>query len=1004
MKKIRNVLRSLSGRTLTADALNITSLPRSLQLLLTRVASSPEFIVDLSASGQLCATIKNEIAQSSGNPVTSVHFLRLLVQTTAKTGIEGQVIKALLFADLCIANNVSSLSFIVPFCSEDGVLPALSKVASGHKSWKSFKAELHRCLYGWKTMFPQLSGFNVAYTKSAIEEGEYLALVPDYVKDFQASLLTCDSTMPYHLIDSIRRTCDSSHHETSPKPNRTAVTPDQVQHFLALLVRVLELSGDNRLIHLLTHCLRKEVTALDKTASSKLLFRVDSIETKLISTFIRTTCGQFHEQAVGNPIRNTIQDMLRLCVEDESNLDMTEVAGKNTFKAQLDSFVNCISEAIIHMSEPLSALFAILTDLLLRPDSYSRFVSAPGSSLPSSDSEDQQGRGLVDGILSADVWNLEQVSEKQQTNVLNAINNILILRYLSSILISPEAWGIIPEPTSDAIRKRLVLISKCLQNIASGVPFGARDSVLNYLDPEIPCYHNTYRRAVISAVQQMQVRCFSSPVYSLASTNGNNVSPSRTGPIISYLTLHPMVRISAHMLTRDLEDLHSLAVTFGVATTPQGGLRYRRSSRLKRHSSFLNPSTERPIKNLQGTVLDVKRVESPPNQQPGWIVGSSTATMGEQPAEDTVKRSIPDILSVTTETSSTAKSVVNAMHSFGSPSPSIGSSVSPSAFRMSFSGADPTVDATTVKNAEIHIQSDTVRQIDIKRSVSAPQRSGGADAVEHQASHDTTTLISAINDLKMENVELRTLVHQLSSQFREEQGKTRFLESEIIGLRKDFSDLLKFHEEQQYQQQQQSYRNVPRSTLSDDKENSETIQSPSGSSLLSPKSVRESESPSRTKTQEIMQTLLKYKVTNSETFTKYQPETYLHLSPRSQRLDELGLHRTYSTPSNFCKSDLVSTHNKRHPNTQTNTFGLQTDSQVPSFSDVYRGRKQSPTHRKIQSVNSYQPVPSYSGFSKLPLYSTYDPLSLQEAYRDLSFVDRRLMGLRKDHMKPVHFK
>eukprot|EP00743_Colponemidia_sp_Colp-15_P008084 GILK01008760.1.p1 GENE.GILK01008760.1~~GILK01008760.1.p1 ORF type:complete len:997 (+),score=156.57 GILK01008760.1:168-3158(+) len=996
MKKIRNVLRSLSGRTLTVDALNINSLPRALQLLLTRVASSPEFIVDLSASAQLCATIRNEIAQSSGNPVTSVHFLRLLVQTTAKTGIEGQVIKALLFADLCIANNVSSLSFIVPFCSEDGVLPVLSKVASGHKSWKSFKAELHRCLYGWKTMFPQLSGFNVAYSKSAIEEGEYLALVPDYVKDFQASLLTCDSTMPYHLVDSMRRTCDASYRETSPKPNRTAVTSDQVQHFLALLVRVLELSGDNRLINLLTHCLRKEVTALDKTASSKLLFRVDSIETKLIATFIRTTCGQFHEQAVGNPIRNTIQDMLRLCAEDESSLDMTEAPGKNSFKAQLDSFVICISEAVIHMPEPLSALFAVLTDLLLRPDSYSRFISAPGSSLPSSDSEDQQGRGFGD---PADVWNLEQASEKQQTNVLNAVNNILILRYLSSILISPETWGIIPEPTSDAIRKRLVLISKCLQNIASGVPFGARDSVLNYLDPEIPGYHNTYRRAVISAIQRMQVKCFSSPIYSLASTNGNNVSPSRTGPIVSYVTLHPMVLVSPHMLTRDVEDLHSLAVAFGIATTPQGGLRYRRSSRLKRHSSFLNPSTERPFKNPQGTVADVKPLELPPNQQLTWTVGNLTATTGEK-SGDRSEANVPEIVSVTSETSSTPKSVVIA----ADVSPVKGSSVSPSAFRMSFSGTEATVDATAVRNAEIQLHSDAVPQLDIKRSVSSSQRSGGVDSAEHQVSPDTTTLMCAINDLKMENGELRTLVNQLLSQFREEQGKTRFLESELFGLRKDFSDLLKFQEEQHYQEQQQSYQTLPRTIFSNDKENSETIQSPSGSSLPSPQSVRESESPSRTKTQEIMQTLLKYKVTNSETFTKYQPETYLHLSPRNERLDEPGLHRTYSTPSNIRTSSLVPTYNKSHLHTQTNAFAFQTDSRVPSFSDVYRGRKQSPTHRRIHSVNSYQPVQAHTGSSTLPLYSTYDPLSLREAYRDLSLVDRRLMGLRKDHMKPVHFK
>ena len=66
-----------------------------------------------------------------------------------------------------------------------------------------------------------------------------------------------------------------------------------------------------------------------------------------------------------------------------------------------------------------------------------------------------------------------------------AVSGFIFLRLLCPAILNPRQFNLISEPPSPAANRSLVMVAKCLQNLANLVEFGVKESYMEVVNPFI---------------------------------------------------------------------------------------------------------------------------------------------------------------------------------------------------------------------------------------------------------------------------------------------------------------------------------------------------------------------------------------------------------------------------------------------------------------------------------------------------------------------------------------
>jgi neurofibromin 1 len=133
--------------------------------------------------------------------------------------------------------------------------------------------------------------------------------------------------------------------------------------------------------------------------------------------------------------------------------------------------------------------------------------------------------------------------------------SFLFLRYLCPIIVSPHAFGIFPEPPSPHVSRTLVLLSKIINALASGVHFGAKEEYMTDMNP----FLDEFRPMVVRYFEQVMALPgpSSAPTRKSSLIKILNPEDSQTfddvGPV-SYDLSTPSVMSHLHFLTSLTSD------------------------------------------------------------------------------------------------------------------------------------------------------------------------------------------------------------------------------------------------------------------------------------------------------------------------------------------------------------------------------------------------------------------------------------------------------------------
>ena len=84
-----------------------------------------------------------------------------------------------------------------------------------------------------------------------------------------------------------------------------------------------------------------------------------------------------------------------------------------------------------------------------------------------------------------------------------AVSGFIFLRLLCPAILNPRQFNLISEPPSPAANRSLVMVAKCLQNLANLVEFGVKESYMEVVNPFI--LKNKERMVVF--LDHLSVRC-----------------------------------------------------------------------------------------------------------------------------------------------------------------------------------------------------------------------------------------------------------------------------------------------------------------------------------------------------------------------------------------------------------------------------------------------------------------------------------------------------------------
>ena len=179
---------------------------------------------------------------------------------------------------------------------------------------------------------------------------------------------------------------------------------------------------------------------IQKESETNTLFRMNSLTTTLMDQYMRATCDSFLETALREPLRKVF-DTKQSCELNPSKLESLQEACANA--EHLLSLLDTVVESIFHSVDscPLTVRF-------------------------------------ICGCLQRSVtskWPLDPLVKSR------VVGSFIFLRLICPAILNPRQFGLIDDTPSEVAARSLVLIAKCLQNLANLIEFGVKVSLSGYL-------------------------------------------------------------------------------------------------------------------------------------------------------------------------------------------------------------------------------------------------------------------------------------------------------------------------------------------------------------------------------------------------------------------------------------------------------------------------------------------------------------------------------------------
>ncbi|XP_077291075.1 RAS p21 protein activator vap isoform X2 [Arctopsyche grandis] len=198
---------------------------------------------------------------------------------------------------------------------------------------------------------------------------------------------------------------------------------------------------DNRAPELIRELLQAEVA---READTPTLFRATTLCTTLMDIYMKADCHGFLQAAVSETVQKLMES------KQSAELNPTK----------MDSPDDACSNA--------EFLLLILDEITL-----SIFLS--------SDACPRSVRFLCGCLQRAVVakWPNERFVRTR------VVSGFIFLRLICPSLLSPRAWGLVSEPPPPSATRSLIMVAKCLQNLANLVEFGGKEPYMEVVNPFI---------------------------------------------------------------------------------------------------------------------------------------------------------------------------------------------------------------------------------------------------------------------------------------------------------------------------------------------------------------------------------------------------------------------------------------------------------------------------------------------------------------------------------------
>ncbi|RWS24493.1 ras GTPase-activating protein 1-like protein, partial [Leptotrombidium deliense] len=227
---------------------------------------------------------------------------------------------------------------------------------------------------------------------------------------------------------------------------------------------------------LLKAMIEREIKRETETST---LFRMNSLTTTLMDQYMRSTCNDFLKKALQDSIQR-VMETRQSCELNPSRLDSLNEACANAehLLTLLDDVVDGIFHAVEACPRPLRFICGCLQRAVAAKWSNDPFVKT-------------RVVGYVyyhvSFILSKrdNVRNDEQSFELLIQLLFYVIRGFIFLRLVCPAILNPRQFNLINDTPSEVAARSLILIAKCLQNLANLVEFGTKEPWMEVVNPFI---------------------------------------------------------------------------------------------------------------------------------------------------------------------------------------------------------------------------------------------------------------------------------------------------------------------------------------------------------------------------------------------------------------------------------------------------------------------------------------------------------------------------------------
>jgi len=198
---------------------------------------------------------------------------------------------------------------------------------------------------------------------------------------------------------------------------------------------------DKKEADLLSTLNRLEVDREDETTT---LFRGASLSTALMDVYMKSVCTDFLHSAIFTTVHKIIESRQSCELNPNKIESATEACANAEFLLQV---LDDITESIFMSSEACPRTLRYVCYCLQR--------------------------------------NVMQKWPNERFVKTRAVSGFIFLRLLCPAILNPRSFNLLSEPPPPAAGRSLVMIAKCLQNLANLVEFGAKESYMEVVNPFI---------------------------------------------------------------------------------------------------------------------------------------------------------------------------------------------------------------------------------------------------------------------------------------------------------------------------------------------------------------------------------------------------------------------------------------------------------------------------------------------------------------------------------------